>query len=253
MRTLMKEIDNLKQEHRPDAIRLRLSEEKRHGYLGDAVFGAIDGCVTTFAVVAGAMGANLSNTIVIILGFANLIADGFSMAVSNYQGTKSERERVQQARAVEEQHIVNVPEGEREEIRQIFERKGFSGELLEKIVAIISSNKRLWVDTMLIEELGLHINGRDPMRAALATFGAFVVIGMMPLVSFLVPGLNPSDRFFTSIVLTSGAFFGIGLGKAFVVGRPLLRSSIETFLTGSCAAALAYGIGVFLRQIVGME
>lgn len=82
------------------------------------MFCAIGGCVTTFAVVASATGANLSHNVVTILGFANLIADGSSTAVGNYLGTKSERERVEQARQSEEKHIQQVPEGEREEVRQ---------------------------------------------------------------------------------------------------------------------------------------
>lgn len=86
----MNELEKLKADHEPHVIRSRLAVKARHGYLGDAVFGAIDGCVTTFAVVAGAMGGGLEHTVVVILGFANLIADGFSMAVGNYLSTKSE-------------------------------------------------------------------------------------------------------------------------------------------------------------------
>src|SRR5688500_11963283 len=119
----MNRLEQLKWDHQPEAIRLRMAAKPQHGYLGDAVFGGMDGGVTTFAVVAGAMGAELGNATVVILGFANLIADGFSMAVSNYLGTKSEREQVEQARQAEHMHIVHVPEGEREEIRHLFERK----------------------------------------------------------------------------------------------------------------------------------
>lgn len=107
----MSDIETLKAEHHPEKIKIRLASQAQHGYVGDAVFGAIDGCVTTFAVVASAMGANLSNSVVLILGFANCIADGFSMAVSNYLGTKSERERVEQARSLK-QHlwaVMNLP------------------------------------------------------------------------------------------------------------------------------------------------
>jgi len=86
----MTELDKLRAEHQPEAIRLRLAGKKAHRYLGDAIFGAVDGSVTTFAVVAGAVCAQFSGGVVIILGVANLVADGFSMAVSNYLGTKSE-------------------------------------------------------------------------------------------------------------------------------------------------------------------
>ena len=81
------------------------------------------------------------------------------MAVSNYQATKSQAERVEQARRLEELHITHVPEGEREEIRQIFLQKGFEGQVLDEVVDVITKDKKLWVDTMLTEELGLQIDG----------------------------------------------------------------------------------------------
>ena len=148
----MKSHTSHEAEHSPDAISRRLANKPVHGYLGDAVLGAIDGCVTTFAIVAGAVGAGFSGGVVVILGFANLIADGFSMAASNYLGTKSERERIDNIRLAEDRQIEVLPEGEREEIRQIFVRKGFTGEVLEKIVATITANRPLWVETMVREE-----------------------------------------------------------------------------------------------------
>ena len=247
----MNEREKLKAEHQPHIIRSRLAIKARHGYLGDAVFGAIDGSVTTFAVVAGAMGGGLEHSVVVILGFANLIADGFSMAVGNYLSTKTDGERLEQARENELRHIAHFPEGEREEIRQIFARKGFSGETLEKVVEVISSDHRLWVDTMLHEELGLSTGIGDPWRAALCTFGAFLVFGAVPLASFLAPGLGESQQFTISIMLTAFAFAAIGITKARVLERPMWRSGLETLLTGGLAAGLAYVVGAWLRAMFG--
>ncbi len=241
----------LEAEHRPEAVRRRLSGRRGQSYLGDAVLGGIDGCVTTFAVVAGAVGGGFSGLVVIVLGFANLLADGFSMAVSNYQGTKSQREQVERARRTEERHIEEVPGGEREEIRQIFANKGFSGQTLERIVEVITKDRRLWVDTMLTEELGLEIEGRNPSRAALATFVAFIVIGLVPLVPFVLPDLPVNTRFQASAVATGVAFFGIGTAKGLVLGHTALRSGLETLLTGGGAALLAYAMGYWLRSIFG--
>ena len=136
-------------EHHPHAIQARLLAPRRASYLGDAVLGGIDGCVTTFAVVAGAIGAGFSGMVVIILGVANVFADGLSMAVSNYLSTRSQHEELELARLEEERHIKEFPEGEREEIRQIFATKGFSGDTLERIVDTVTQNRQLWVDTML--------------------------------------------------------------------------------------------------------
>lgn len=242
---------NLTAEHHPSAIRARLDGAQQHSYLGDAVLGGIDGCVTTFAVVAGAVGGGFSTIVVIVLGFANLLADGFSMAVSNYQGTKSQRQIVEEARRTEEHHIDHIPEGEQEEIRQIFARKGFEGEVLDKIVDVITQDRQLWVDTMLTEELGLQVTGPSPMRAALATFAAFCVVGIIPLLPFLVPGLTTNQTFFASALVTALAFFGVGMVKGLVLGRSAVRGGLETLLVGGLAAFLAYVVGMWLRQAFG--
>lgn len=242
---------SLEAEHSPDAIRTRLARSGSPGYLGDGVLGAIDGCITTFAIVAGAVGAGFSGTVVVVLGVANLIADGFSMAVSNYLGTKSERERIENILLAEGRHIEEIPEGEREEIRQIFARKGFVGDVLAKIVDTITANRRLWVETMLTEEFGMQITGRAPLKAALVTFTAFGCAGILPLLAFLVPYFEASTRFRLSALMTAIAFTVIGVIKGTILHRSLIRAGFETLLTGGTAAALAYGIGAGLRQLYG--
>lgn len=242
----------LDEEHQAEAIRHRLSQGSKHSYLSDAVLGGIDGCVTTFAVVAGAVGGGLSGVVIIVLGFANLLADGFSMAASNYLGAKSEREQVGKARRTEERHIAQVPQGEREEVRQIFARKGFEGDVLEKIVDVITSDRKLWVETMLTEELGLQLVGRSPIRAGLSTFVAFLVVGLVPLLPFLIPGLDAAQRFLFSILATGLAFLGVGMAKGRVLARPVFKSGIVTLLVGGLAAALAYGMGHGVRSLYDM-
>lgn len=239
-------------EHLPHAIQARLREPRRSSYLGDAVLGGIDGCVTTFAVVAGALGAGFSGVVVIILGVANLLADGLSMAVSNYLGTRSQHEELEEARREEERHIEHFPEGEREEIRQIFAAKGFAGDTLERIVETVTQNRKLWVDTMLIEELGLHLEGRSPVRAGLATFMAFVGVGAIPLIPFLLRGLIPAGKhFLISAIITGLAFAAVGIAKGVVLKRPLIISGLQTLLIGGAAAVVAYGVGNWLRRAYG--
>jgi len=248
----LKQRGELELEHSPEAIRARLTALRQHSYLGDAILGGIDGCVTTFAVVAGTVGGGFPSMVAIVLGFANLLADGFSMAVSNYQNTKSQRELVEEARRTEERHIEQIPRGEQEEIRQIFAGKGFEGEVLEKIVAIITQDRRLWVDTMLTEELGLQIEGPRPLRAALVTFGAFCAVGIIPLIPFLLPMLAPEQTFILSAVVTALAFFGIGMMKGLVLQRSVLRAGLVTLSVGGAAAVLAYLVGGWLRQTFGV-
>jgi hypothetical protein len=123
--------------------------------------------------VSGVIGANLPQGIAFILGLANLLADSFSRAVSNYQRAKSDKEQADQARRIEEKHIDEIPEGEREEIRQIFSRKGFEGPVLDEIVQVITQDRRRWVDTMLTEELGLRLESPTPLKAGIVTFIGF--------------------------------------------------------------------------------
>jgi VIT1/CCC1 family predicted Fe2+/Mn2+ transporter len=244
--------DDLLRDHTPAAIRARLGAAAQHSYLGDFVLGAIDGTVTTFAVVAGVAGAGLPNIVALILGVANLVADGFSMAVSNYLGVKAEGQVVDRIRRHEERHIEQVPEGEREEIRQIFAAKGFSGELLEQIVEVITHDRRRWVDTMVTEEFGLQLDRPSPWRAGMSTFTAFVLAGFVPLAPFCLPMAVDSDVvFLISAAATAATFALIGVAKGYVVHRSLLWSGVETLAVGGAAAVLAFVVGALLRQLAG--
>jgi vacuolar iron transporter family protein len=242
-------LAQLKREHSPESIAARLSEKKTHSYLGDAVLGAIDGGVTTFAVVSGVVGAGLPHGVIVTLGMANLLADGFSMAVSNFQKSKTDREKIEKFRNIESMHIDQFPEGELEEIRQIFGRKGFEGSILDQIVYVISKNRQQWIDTMLTEELGITLESPAPAKAGIVTFLAFAAAGMVPLLPFLFgPPVIPSENLALSAVATALCFFVTGLIKGHVLNRPLYKSGLETLLIGCCAASLAYFVGRWLKS-----
>jgi VIT1/CCC1 family predicted Fe2+/Mn2+ transporter len=203
-------------------------------------------------VVAGVAGADLDETVVIILGGANLIADGFSMGVSNFLGSRAERQRRERARREEQLHIRLVPEGEREEIRQIFARKGFTGPDLERVVEVITSDPHLWTETMMSEELGYGSTEPNEFRAALATLVAFLTIGFLPLLVYVydiaVPG-NVDEPFTWSAVMTGIAFLVVGGMKSRFVDQGWWRSALETLAVGGLAAVLAYAAGALLQGV----
>lgn len=168
-------------------------------YLPEFVYGGIDGTITTFAVVSGALGASLSSTVVLILGFANLFADGFSMAVSNYLSTKSHRD-----------------------LDRVYHRAH-------------------------------QHDGKTPTKTALATFWSFVLVGVIPLISFVIAPLVPfiaENRFITSIILTGIAFLSVGAAKGALTNTHKIWSAFSTFFIGAVAALIAFGVGYLLRQII---
>jgi VIT1/CCC1 family predicted Fe2+/Mn2+ transporter len=237
----------MEHEHTVEAIRKRLSAGPRQNYLRDWIYGGIDGAVTTFAVVSGVVGARLSPWVILVMGFANLFADGFSMAASNFLGTRAEYEDLKRLEAIEHRHVDLDPEGEREEVRQIFRGKGFAGEDLTRLVDLITSDRARWVRTMLTEEYGLPQQVRSPCLAAIATFSAFLICGLVPLLPYLLGGHDPLAL---SIVMTGIVFFGIGSLKSRWSMSVWWRSGLSTLAVGVIAAGLAYAAGLVLNQII---
>lgn len=234
----------IEHEHTPEAISARLAGGNKINYLRDFVYGGIDGAVTTFAVVAGTLGANLSTRVVLILGTANLVADGFSMAASNFLGTRAEREDFERIRLVEARHIEKFPEGEREEVRQIYAKKGFEGDELKRVVDLITADKERWVETMLTDEYGLPREIRSAWRAAAFTFAAFAICGLVPLLPFIA---SSEKAFGLSTVATGLVFFAIGSFKSMWSTASWWSSGAQTLAIGSAAAGLSYLAGTLFN------
>lgn len=223
---------------------------KLQEYLREFVYGGIDGAVTTFAVVAGGFGANLDAGILIILGFANLLADGFSMSVGAYLSAKSERDNYDKHEKIEYWEVENLPEVEREEIADIYREKGFKGELLDKIVDHICSNKDLWVSEMMKDELGMMRDSKSPFKIGLATLISFILVGFIPLMVYLWDFFFPTDLniFLWTSILTGVAFLIVGWLKGIVNQTSAIRSISETVALGLLAAVVAYYVGDILES-----
>lgn len=239
----------MKLEHSHDsaAIAARLAAGQRPSYVRDFVYGGIDGAITTFAIVAGVVGAALSGKVILILGIANLLADGFSMAASNYSGAKTTVDDLERIREIEKKHIRHDPDGEREEVRQILARKGLEGQTLEDVVATITANDESWIDLMVTEEYGFSLNQPSPFTAAVATFVAFMICGAAPILPF---AFEMPAAFTVSMAMTGVVFFLIGAARSKWARAPWWRSGLETFAVGSVAAATAFAVGYFLRDLM---
>lgn len=238
------------------------SENKWHGskyplvnrfqnYLGEFVYGGIDGSVTTFAVVAGSAGAALDSRVVIILGFANLLADGFAMGVGSYLSTKSEQENYDKHQRIEYWEVDNLPEKERQEIREIYAAKGFEGQLLEDIVDTITADKDRWVDVMMKEELDMTRETKSPLAMGGVTYFSFILLGIIPLMTYVLDYTIDfqGDLFLLSSLFTGLAFVAIGYLKALVNQTKVLRSILETLFLGGAAATVAYYVGHVLEGL----
>lgn len=217
-------------------------------YLSEFVYGGIDGCITTFAVVAGAVGARMDTSVILILGSANLLADGFAMSVGAYLSAQSEKKMYQKHLRSEYWQVKHTPGDERQEVREIYQAKGFEGELLEQIVAVICSDEHRWVEEMMKNELDLLEEKKSSRMIGFATFISFVLIGFIPISLYVIDvniELNINLFVWTSF-LTGLGFIVVGFFKAYVTKENALKGIFETISLGAIAAALAYYLGFFI-------
>jgi len=246
-----------KQAHDKERISSEAWHKTEQGkYLAPAVFGASDGIVTTFAIVAGVVGADLSPGIVLILGFANLFADGFSMAVGDYISQKSEREYIKSEREREAWEVEVNPEGERTELEEIYRKKGLEGEQLDTLLDIITSDKELWISTMMHEELGiLDAEEESPLKSAIVTFVSFAIAGFMPLLAYVLASVIPQFRshmFSLASIITAITLFVIGATRQAITGVKWYKGGLEMLITGGLSASVAYLIGYLLNSLAGV-
>jgi VIT1/CCC1 family predicted Fe2+/Mn2+ transporter len=239
----------MKHEAKPNTSRFSYFIEQ---HLGEFVYGGIDGAVTTFAVVAGAVGANLESSIVIILGFANLFADGLAMSIGAYLSAKSENDNYKKYQQKEYAEIESDPEQEREEIREIYRDMGFEGELLEDIVAVITSDKDRWVEVMMKDELKMMEESKSPFRIGFTTYIAFISVGFIPLLVYVIDHYRPVEQplFLLSSVLTGISFVMIGVLKAYVSESNIIKAVGGTLVLGAIAALVSYYVGDIIEQII---
>jgi len=221
-------------------------------YLKEIVYGGNDGIVTTFAVVAGFAGAQVNITsqlpvlTVLLFGFANLFADGVSMALGNFMSIRSEKDVYSTEKKKEAYEIIHSTKMEQEESVEILIKKGFSRKQAENLVAIYMTNSPYWVDFMMNQELELsNPEGDNPLLMSLVTFFSFIVFGFIPLIPYVF--FRNSSLFALSICSTATALILLGTIRWKLGKQDFIRSVGETLLLGGTAALVAYFVGTLFK------
>ncbi|MEK7137235.1 MAG: VIT1/CCC1 transporter family protein [Patescibacteria group bacterium] len=242
----------------PSPALLAHREDQVHGrrlgpFIQDIVYGANDGIITTFAVVAGSTGADLAHSTIVILGLANLIADGISMGMGNFLSLRSERDQYHQVYREEQEEIANDPDIEREEVKEIYAKKGFAGEDLNRIVSKITSDERVWIETMMREEHGLSPSGTEfPALHGAVTFLSFLLFGAIPVLPYMLGAAPGETRLQVAVISTGIALLLLGMLRSFVTKQRPLWGILEVLGVGAICAFAAYGVGVMLKGIVSL-
>lgn len=218
-------------------------------YIGDLVYGANDGIITTFAVIAGTTGAGFSPIVTVVLSFANLFADGLSMGVSDFLGIKSEKYYADSIKSKESWEITHDRPHALAEIREVFASRGFKDGDLNRAVEIVSSNKKAWLETMVRDEEGVIDDPRDdPRKHGFATFLAFITFGFIPLLTFLIP--LPIDHFIAAAIVGASTLFIVGAMRTYVTAVSWIRGGLEMLIVGSVTGSVAYAVGTIAEKLV---
>ena len=214
----------------------------------DFVFGFGDGVNTSLGIAAGVGGADASSDIIILAALVAMFTGAKAMAVQNYLAVKSHRELLKSEIDRENWEIENKPEAEREEIEDIYKAKGFTGKDLEMIVNKIISDKKVWLNTMLTEELNLNLEiAGHPLKGALIMFGSFLVGGILPIIPFFFSsGFTP---LLIAVGISLSASFIVGAVKSRMANTSLIKGGIEMAGLGTGIALIGYGIGTELANI----
>ena len=214
--------------------------------LANIILGGQDGLVNVLGVILGVAAATSDAQIVVVAGLAATFAESISMGAVAYTSTLAEADYYDSEHERELRHVDQAPQLERAEIRQIYARKGFEGELLEKIVETITANREVWVAVMMSEEHQLApVDRRQAWKAALVVGVSALVGSAIPLLPFIFLPVGAS--ILASIALTALVLFFTGAYKArIMVGSPW-RSGLEMAVIGTVSALVGYLVGALLK------
>ncbi|MBI3353109.1 MAG: VIT1/CCC1 transporter family protein [Nitrospirae bacterium] len=218
--------------------------------LRDVIFGLNDGLVTSIGFVSGVTGAVFQNKVIVLTGIAQIIAGGIAMFIGAYLSNKSQEEFFLKEIAREKREIKEIPEIEKQEIRDIYSDMGFLPDEVEMIVKRITSDEKLWVRFMMREELGiLEEEMKSPVKAGMIMGGTFMLGGAFPLFPYFFIQ-NTFMALKVSIFVSALVFFTIGVGKSTLTKTHWFKSGVQVTFLGGLAALVGFligkGIGMFI-------
>jgi VIT1/CCC1 family predicted Fe2+/Mn2+ transporter len=215
---------------------------RRTNSLRDVILGGQDGLVNILGIVLGVIAGGGSNTVLLTTGFAAAITESISMGAVGYTSSLSQRDYYRAERDREGQEIDASPETERREIREIYAAKGFDGDLLDRVVDTITTNRGSWVDTMMDEELHLQpVKTADTVRSSLVITVATLIGHLIPLLPFLF--LGRTSALVVAIVLSAVALFSVGVYSAVTLVGDWRRNGLMMVVIGLGAAAVGFAVG----------
>ena len=232
-----------------------ITREEEHivggGKIRSIILGLNDGLISTFTLLVGVAAATIatlgSNAIVILTGLAAMVSGAISMGLGEYISSKSEYNYIKNELKRERAEIELFPEEEKEEVREIFEKMGLKGELLNSCVDTITSNKQLWFDFLSKSELGLE-EPENPILGAILTFISFIFGSFLSLFPYFF-NIGLISLALSSVVSFLMLFVGGGL-KTKITGENKIRSGFEMVIIGIVAFIASYGIGIMLEQLI---
>ncbi|KEG09295.1 integral membrane protein [Trypanosoma grayi] len=252
-----RDVEMSRLEHQKPLPHAEYHSSTASDYIKSVVFGGLDGIMTTFAIVAAAVGSNSTFASVLIFGFSNVIADGFSMGFGEYVSGEAERENARAERRREEWEVENAFDMEVDEMVQIYEAKGLSHEDATTIVNIISKDPKLFVDFMMTEELGLILDLSDlhgPKKQGVVMFASFLIFGTIPLLAY-VPGKGKGvdGVFVASCLLATCALVVLGSIKGYLTGINMMWSAALMVFNGVISGIVSFSVGLALERLLSAE
>jgi len=236
------------------------SHQTEGGLLKPVIFGGLDGILTSFAIVAGAAGGNLSPGVVLVLGFSNIFADALSMGVGEFLSSKANNEWILNERRREEWEMENYREGEIQEMIDIYMNRGnMTQEDATSVITTVAKYKDFFVDLMMVQELQLLVPESDHIKESfiegIIMFCSFAFFGIMPLLGYVIipfcfPHLGEESLFVTACIITGIVLFLMGCLKSRFCIQHWVICGTETLVLGGTCAFVAYTIGYYVNDLI---